>query len=130
MENWGEIFKEMNEVMQSKLTGNPHMGRRDRLQGESDPLSHAIEALRLGFEDFNTNAPLGEDAARAYAEASYRPPRRIIMGWSRPAQSIESAVSALRLAKAAHDEDDHAIVGPMLTAALAFLEQRKDFPDL
>lgn len=113
----------MNEVMQSILTGNPHDGLFDRPQGTSDPLSHAIEALRLGFEDFNANAPLGEDAARAYAEASYRPPRRIILGWSRPADSMESAVAALRLAKIAHDEDDHAIVGPMVAAALAFLEQ-------
>ncbi|MDW5314996.1 hypothetical protein [Rhizobium sp. PL01] len=113
----------MNEVMQSTLTGNPHDGRFDRSQGEPDPLSHAIKELRLGFEDFNTNAPLGEDAARAYAETSYRPPRRIIIGWSRPAGSMESAVAALRLAKVAYDEDDHAIVGPMVAAALAYLEQ-------
>lgn len=89
---------------------------------EIDPLIGAINAMKAGLADYNANAPEDDDAARAYAEISYRPPRRVIERWKRPAISIDGAVSALRLARDADRDDDGLIVTAMLSAALAFFD--------
>lgn len=90
---------------------------------EGDPILIAIENLHSGMNDFNFNAPMHDDeAANAYAAASFGEPRRIIQEWNSPALSLEGAIAALKLAKKADDEGDYSMVGPMLAAALGYFE--------
>lgn len=42
--------------------------------------------------------------------------------WSAPARTRDGAIAALGLARDAYEAGDHSLVGPMLKAALAFLE--------
>jgi hypothetical protein len=91
--------------------------------GIVDPILIAIGDLRAGQADYNENAPMDTDAAaNAYAEISYMPPQRIIEGWNQPALTKGGAIEALKLAMQADQDGDYAIVGPMLAAALAYIE--------
>lgn len=89
---------------------------------DEDPLCCVIQKYRAAFEDYNANAPEDDVAAQLYAELSYRPRRRILMGWDRPARSKAGAIAALQLARDAGNCDDHSVVAPMVDAALAFFE--------
>ncbi|MBB4574422.1 hypothetical protein [Rhizobium lentis] len=88
-----------------------------------DPILAAVDNFRAAMEDYNSNAPMHSDElANAYAAASYAGPLLVIQEWKAPARTREGAIAALRLAKKADEEGDYSIVGPMLAAALAFLE--------
>lgn len=89
---------------------------------EREPLLDLIDAYRQGLTDFTANAPDDSDAANAYAERSYRPPRRDLQEWSGPALTRLGAISALRMAKDADDNDDAEIVTSMLRAALGYFD--------
>lgn len=92
---------------------------------EEDPLCRVIHSYRAAFDDYNANAPIDDMAAQVYAEITYRPRRRIIMGWTQPAGSEAAALAALRLARDAGHCDDHSVVSPMVDAALAYFEAGK-----
>lgn len=89
----------------------------------TDPILGAIGDFRAGFADYNANAPHDNEGARAYAETSYRKPRRVLLSWQSPALTREGAIAALRTANEAQANDDHALVGPLLSAALAYFEE-------
>lgn len=87
-----------------------------------DPIIVAISNFKAGFADYNANAPQDDLEAAAYADRSYRPPRRVIERWSQPARTRDGAIAALRLARDASNDDDHALVAPMVGAALSYFE--------
>ena len=89
---------------------------------DTDPICLAISKFRVGFADYDANAPDDDRLAKAYAEVTFRPPRRAIVEWKSPAKTKEGAIAALMLARDADENDDHDMVGPLLKAALAFLE--------
>lgn len=86
----------------------------------ADPLLRAIRAYRAGLADFQGNAPDDDDAANAYADKTYCPPMLELECWRSPAETKESAVAALELARDAHNEGDRSLVGPMISAALLY----------
>ena len=94
----------------------------EKIAASVDPLCIAIKEFRDGLEDYNRNAPEDDVAANLYAAASYRPKRQVIERWANPAQTLRGAVDALRLADEASEDDDYAVVQPMIRAALAYLE--------
>jgi hypothetical protein len=88
-----------------------------------DPILIAIGDYRAGLADYNERAPTDNDeAATAYAENSYRPPRRILASWDSPALTFEGAVSALKMAKDADNDDDAQVVSAMIRAASGYFE--------
>lgn len=87
-----------------------------------DPIIVAISNFKAGFADYNANAPQGDLEASAYADRSYRPPRRVIEKWNQGARTKDGAIAALKLARDASNEDDHALVAPMIGAALSYFE--------
>jgi hypothetical protein len=90
----------------------------------ADPLLDAVNAYRAALADYNANAPMDANAeADAYAEISWRPLFRALMNWTAPATTREGAMAALRLAVDEEDTGDSPLVGPMIRAALAYLEQ-------
>lgn len=89
---------------------------------DTDPIMTAIDDLKAGFDDYNANAPNDNEGAKVYAEFSYRRPRRVLLGWKEPALTKEGAIAALKMAHEAHGNDDHALVGPLLAAALSYFQ--------
>ncbi|OWV62549.1 hypothetical protein ATY75_12045 [Rhizobium sp. N122] len=87
-----------------------------------DPLLEAIVRYRQGMSDFAANAPDDLALADAFAEKSYRPARRILVAWSKPAVTFVGAVSALKMAKDADLNDDSEVVSAMVKASLAYFE--------
>lgn len=100
-------------------------GRQMEGAGGDDPLCRVIYNYRKAFDDYNANAPSEDIAAHAYAEITYRPRRRIIMDWDKPAGTQAAALAALRLARDAGRCDDHSVVAPMVDAALAYFEKQQ-----
>jgi hypothetical protein len=85
-------------------------------------LHEAITAFRTAMANYNKSVPEDDDGAREFAAATYGRPLKIIEAWQHPAESLEEAIAALRLADDADRDGDYSIVGPMLRAALAFFE--------
>lgn len=89
----------------------------------TDPILTAIDDLRAGMAEYNANAPVDDDeAANAYAEKTYRQPRRYLAAWDGPALTFAGAFAALKMAKEADDSDDSEIVTVMLSAAIGYFE--------
>lgn len=98
--------------------------RKDENIRCADPILEAVNRLQAAMADYNSNAPMhSNDAANAYAMLTYAEPLMIIREWRLPARSMEGAIAALRMAKQADEDGDYTIVGPMLTAALAYLDE-------
>lgn len=88
----------------------------------TDPILDAIETFRAALADYSENAPDEELAANAYAASTYRMPLLTIERWTKPAITARGALEAMRLARDAEVDGDYAIVGPMISAALAYYE--------
>lgn len=89
-----------------------------------DRLADAIKAYRVGMDDFNRNAP--EPGSEEYAARTFLPAEEVLQNWEAPATSLEETIAALKLASEALDDGfDATVAGPMLTAALAYLESRE-----
>ncbi|WP_205935939.1 hypothetical protein [Rhizobium leguminosarum] len=88
-----------------------------------DPMLDAIAAFRAGMADFNANAPHDDAGAKAYSAISWKPPHAVLANWTAPASTRAGAMAALRLAVDEEDTGDSPLVGPMIRAALAYLEQ-------
>ncbi|XEN29760.1 hypothetical protein M728_000357 [Ensifer sp. WSM1721] len=89
---------------------------------EDDPILKAIVDFRSALEDYNANAPSQDSGAEIYAERTYRRPRRVIVNWETGARTRRGAVEALKLANDADRDGDYVIIGPMVRAALSYLE--------
>ncbi|MBB3913893.1 hypothetical protein [Rhizobium fabae] len=89
----------------------------------ADPILDAVSAFRAGMADFNANAPLDDAGTNAYSAISWKPPHAVLTTWTAPAISRDGAMAALRLAVEEEDTGDSPLVGPMMRAALAYLEQ-------
>lgn len=87
-----------------------------------DPLLEAIVRYRQGMSDFAANAPDDRGLSDALAEKSYRPARRVLVDWNKPATTFVGAVSALKMAKDADQNDDADLVSAMVNAALGYFE--------
>lgn len=87
-----------------------------------DPIIEAIVEFRSALEHYNASAPSENRGAEIYAEMTYRRPRRVIEDWKAGARTRRGAVEALKLADDADRDGDYVIVGPMVRAALTFLE--------
>lgn len=90
-----------------------------------DPLLNTIRAYRDGLADFNANAAeeWDQEANDSYAAATFRPPMESLSEWSEPAKTHKGAVEALRLIAEENALYAHSpLVGPMLAAAVAYLE--------
>ncbi|RVM16094.1 hypothetical protein [Sinorhizobium meliloti] len=87
-----------------------------------DPIIGAIFDLRSAIDAYNANAPGEDRGAEIYAERTYRPPRRVIESWQEGARTRRGAVEALKLANDADRDGDYVLVGPMVRAALSYLE--------
>lgn len=93
-----------------------------------DPLLDEIRAYEAGLAAYR-NAPdaVGELSAveaedAALAERTYMPAMRRLTAWSQPAMNRESALAALRCAKAEADIGWNELVFSMMTAALLHFE--------
>lgn len=111
----------MNDRVRTNSNAGEERGLSPFWQG-TDPICLAVSKFRVGFADYDANAPDDDRLARAYADVTFKAPRRVIVEWKSPAKTKEGAIAALRLARDADENDDHAMVGPLLRAALAFLE--------
>ncbi|PWI54797.1 hypothetical protein B5K03_08740 [Rhizobium phaseoli] len=89
----------------------------------ADPLLDAVAAFRSGMADYNANAPQDDAGANAYCLISWMPPHAVLANWTAPATTRAGAMAALRLAVDEEETGDSPLVGPMMRAALAFLEQ-------
>ncbi|MBB2821309.1 UNVERIFIED_ORG: hypothetical protein GGD59_004581 [Rhizobium esperanzae] len=89
----------------------------------ADPLLDAVAAFRSGMADYNANAPQDDAGANAYCLISWMPPHAVLANWTAPATTRAGAMAALRLAVDEDEVGDSPLVGPMMRAALAFLEQ-------
>lgn len=87
-----------------------------------DPLLEAIVRYRQGVSDFASKAPDDRGLSDAVAEKSYRPARRALVAWKKPATTFVGAVSALKMAKDADLNDDADLVSAMVNAALGYFE--------
>jgi hypothetical protein len=87
-----------------------------------DPLLEAIVRYRLGMANFVSNAPDDLALSDAFAEKTYRPERRVLVAWDKPATTFAGAVSALKMAKDADLNDDSEVVSAMVKASLAYFE--------
>lgn len=87
-----------------------------------DPLIEAIARYRQGMANFAANAPDDLALSDAFAEKSYRPARRALVDWNKPAVTFAGAVSALKMAKDADLNDDSELVSAMVKASLAYFE--------
>lgn len=92
------------------------------VESARDPLLDLINAYRSGVSDFIANAPEDQHAANIYAENSYRPSRRRLVGWDSPALTLDGAVSAIKMARDADQNDDAEIVSAMVKAACRYFE--------
>ncbi|MGR9415879.1 hypothetical protein [Rhizobium leguminosarum] len=54
---------------------------------------------------------------------SWKPPHAVLANWTAPATTRIGAMAALRLAIDEEETGDSPLVGPMIRAALAYLEQ-------
>ncbi|TBD15701.1 hypothetical protein ELH24_09240 [Rhizobium ruizarguesonis] len=91
-----------------------------------DPLLDAVNAYRAGLADYNDNAPMDTDAAAdAYAQISWMPPFKALESWTTPATTREGAMAALRLAVDEDENGESPLIGTMMRAALAYLEQER-----
>lgn len=88
-----------------------------------DPILAAIVNFRSALDDYNENAPDENKGAEIYALRTFRRPRRVIENWQYGARTRRGAVEALRLANDADRDGDHVLVGPMVRAALSYLEK-------
>ncbi|MBX5175331.1 hypothetical protein HJB77_03345 [Rhizobium lentis] len=91
----------------------------------ADPLLDAVAAFRAGMADFNANAPHDDAGAKAYSAISWKGPHAVLTNWTAPATTRGGAMAALRLAVDEEDIGDSPLVGPMMRAALAYLEQER-----
>ncbi|ACE89498.1 hypothetical protein RHECIAT_CH0000505 [Rhizobium etli CIAT 652] len=89
----------------------------------ADPLLDAVAAFRSGMADYNANAPQDDAGANAYSLISWMPPHAVLANWTAPAATRAGAMAALRLAVDEEETGDSPLVGPMMRAALAYLEQ-------
>lgn len=89
----------------------------------ADPLLDAVAAFRAGMADYNANAPQDDAGANAYSLISWKPPHAVLANWTAPATTRNGAMAALRLAVDEEETGDSPLVGPMMRAALAYLEQ-------
>ncbi|PDT24546.1 hypothetical protein CO674_07235 [Rhizobium hidalgonense] len=89
----------------------------------ADPLLTAVAAFRSGMADYNANAPQDDPGANAYSLSSWKPPHAVLANWTAPATTRDGAMAALRLAVDEEETGDSPLVGPMMRAALAYLEQ-------
>ncbi|RUM18729.1 hypothetical protein EFD56_14870 [Rhizobium phaseoli] len=89
----------------------------------ADPLLDAVAAFRSGMADYNANAPQDDPGANAYSLISWMPPHAVLANWTAPATTRDGAMAALRLAVDEEETGDSPLVGPMMRAALAYLEQ-------
>ncbi|NTF67935.1 hypothetical protein [Rhizobium rhizogenes] len=87
-----------------------------------EPLLEMIISYRQGLADFTANAPEDINGADAFAETSYRAPRRSLESWIGPACTFAGAIAALRMAMDADRNDDTEIVSSMVKAALGYFE--------
>lgn len=95
-----------------------------RLSLNEDPLISAIASYKRQMALFNRVAMLGEDP-EVLADKTYRPPLAVIAAWDKPALSREGALAALKLADEGCRENDLAITGPMIRAALAYFQRER-----
>lgn len=98
------------------------VGRRSAIDlPELDPLVASIQRYRDALADFSASAPDVSDRRNA-ALLSYTEPRNVLMAWARPAVSRDGALAALRMAVFADQEGDYQLVGPMIEAALTYID--------
>lgn len=96
----------------------------DIIENNRDPLLDFIVAYRKGLADFVSNAPEDNDGNKAYAEVSFRLPRKTLESWSSPATTFAGAISALKMAVDADKNDDVEIVSSMIRAAWGYFETK------
>lgn len=87
-------------------------------------LVRTIEAYRRGIVDFNARASEIAEGPEI-AAVTYQPHFEALEAWQTPADSMDAAIEALRLAR--HELELDALGGPalpMVRAALGFLEGR------
>ncbi|MBB2832301.1 UNVERIFIED_ORG: hypothetical protein GGD51_002430 [Rhizobium esperanzae] len=89
----------------------------------ADPLLDAVAAFRSGMADYIANAPQDDAGANAYCLISWMPPHAVLANWTAPATTRAGAMAALRLAVDEDEVGDSPLVGPMMRAALAYLDQ-------
>ncbi|ASY68867.1 hypothetical protein [Sinorhizobium fredii] len=89
----------------------------------ADPLIGAITSFKRQMALFNRLALIGDEDVGALADRTYRPPLAMISAWRRPAISREGALAALKLAEEGCRDNDPAITGPMLRAAIGYFEK-------
>lgn len=91
-----------------------------------DPIIEAIRDYRLGMTAYNCGVVelVAEASDDALIRTTYGPPLEVLSGWTRPAQTREGAVEALRFARQElRDIEDSPVVERLVSAALAFLER-------
>lgn len=109
----------MNDVVRNISNAG---GSSSPTAADTDPICIAIRNFRVGFANYDANAPNDDDAAMAYANKTFKPQRRALVEWISPAKTRQGAIEALRMARDADSNDDHAMVGPMILAALEYFE--------
>ncbi|MBZ7921633.1 hypothetical protein LAC81_07550 [Ensifer adhaerens] len=114
----------MNEEYGRRVENDTEGGLHfQRLSLNDDPLIRAIASYKRQMALFNRMAMLGGEDLEVLAEKTYRPPLAVIAAWEKPALSREGAMAALKLADEGCRDNDLVITGPMIRAALAYLQK-------
>lgn len=91
--------------------------------GPPSTLTDLIYAYRVALSDYTDHAPDEEDAAKDFAERSYRSPRNMLIAWDSPAATFAEATSAIKMAFEADLNDDAELVGSMVRAAHRYFDR-------
>ncbi len=88
-----------------------------------DPILEAIEALETGLAYFNViPSVVTEKVEEQIVAATYGPPRGVLEIWTAPAETLEGAIAAIRLADKELDEGGADLAHRMIKAARAYFE--------
>lgn len=91
----------------------------------SDPIVAAIEAFETGLAYFNAiPSSVTERLEDQIIAATYGPPMDVLANWTAPAETLEGAIAALRLAVKENDFNAASdIASNMTKAALAYFDR-------
>ncbi|MGR9349970.1 hypothetical protein [Rhizobium leguminosarum] len=84
-----------------------------------DPILSAIGDYRHGWAEFHAS----DDRMAEVMSHLWKAPYAVLANWTAPATTRAGAMAALRLAVDEDENGDSPVVGTMMRAALAYLEQ-------
>ncbi|MFB2606935.1 hypothetical protein ACE04B_34045, partial [Rhizobium phaseoli] len=91
----------------------------DARPSRKDPILSAIGEYRHGWAEFQAS----DDGLAEEMSHLWKAPYAVLANWTAPATTRAGAMAALRLAIDEDENGDGPLVGTMMRAALAYLEQ-------